>query len=292
LFSVHIRYMDKGIAVLFILCESRTQLVYKSIWNEVVKLAPNLQCNLRFIMCDYKKASMNAVHEQFPQASLRGCWFHYCQAVLKKWRRLKLQKTSCKILSMAMTLALAPSEMFSDGLTFIQTIADKESDHNPNVLLFMKYMRSTWLPISNKICVYGCSIRTNNLVESFHNTMSQKMQTVHPNLWIFLDNVSKIIQDQEIKYDRLINGLQVSRNRCQFNKNRNARIQEAQNYLSTGIYSLKEFLQIFEEDTRRQQYNIELQIDDNDEEICADVHTGGAVETGKIFIITHFLYSD
>jgi len=76
----------------------------------------------------------------------------------------------------------------------------------------------------------------------------------------FVDNVSKIIQDQEIKYDRLINGLQVSRNRCQFNKNRNARIQEAQNYLSTGIYSLKEFLQIFEEDTRRQQYNIELQI--------------------------------
>jgi len=87
---------------------------------------------------------------------------------------------------MAMTLALAPSEMFSDGLTFIQTIADKESNHNPNVLLFMKYMRSTWLPISNKICVHGCSIRTNNLVESFHNTMSQKIQTVHPNLWIFL----------------------------------------------------------------------------------------------------------
>jgi len=40
-----------------------------------------LQRNLRFIMCDYEKASMNAVHEQFPHASLRGCWFHYCQVL-------------------------------------------------------------------------------------------------------------------------------------------------------------------------------------------------------------------
>ncbi|XP_029678513.1 uncharacterized protein LOC115244734 [Formica exsecta] len=232
LFSVHVRYMDKGIAVLFILCEARTQLVYKSIWKEIIKLVPDLQCNLRFIMMDYEKASMNAIHEQFPHASLRGCWFHYCQAVLKRWKRLGLLKAPGKIVSMAMTLALAPPEMFSEGLTLMQIIADEESDNYPNMLLFMKYMRSTWLPISNKISVYGCPIRTNNLVESFHNIMTQKMQTVHPNLWIFLDNISKLITDQEINYDRLLNGLQITRNRCRFNKYRNTKIREAQNYLS------------------------------------------------------------
>lgn len=105
---------------------------------------------------------------------------------MKKWKRLGLLQTSRKILSMAMTLALAPPEMFSEGLNIMQTIADKESDNYPNILLFMKYMRSTWLPISQKISVYGCPVRTNNLVESFHNIVSQRMQTVHPNLWIFL----------------------------------------------------------------------------------------------------------
>jgi len=64
------------------LCEARTQLVYKSIWKEVVKLAPDLQRNLGFIMCDYEKALMNAVQEQFPNASIQGCWFHYCQVLL------------------------------------------------------------------------------------------------------------------------------------------------------------------------------------------------------------------
>ncbi|XP_011172197.3 uncharacterized protein LOC105204709 [Solenopsis invicta] len=253
LFSLHVRYMDKGIAVLFILCEVRTQLVYKAIWKEIIKLASDLQCNLRFIMMDYEKASMNAVHEQFPHASLRGCWFHYCQAVLKKWKRLGLLKAPRKIVSMAMTLALAPSEMFAEGLNIMQTIADEESDNYPNMLVFMKYMRNTWLPISKKTSVYGCPIRTNNIVESFHNIMAQKMQTVHPNLWIFLDNISKLITDQEINYNRLLNGLQVTRNRCRFTKYKNTRIQEAQNYLSTGIYSLKEFLLIFDVDSGRQQ---------------------------------------
>ncbi|XP_011876392.1 PREDICTED: uncharacterized protein LOC105566750, partial [Vollenhovia emeryi] len=280
LFSVHVRYMNKGIAVLFILCEARTQLVYKSIWKKVIQLAPDLQSNLRFIMCDYERASMNAVHEQFPHASLRGCWFHYYQAVLKKWKRLGLLKAPHKIVSMAMTLALAPPEMFSEGLNLMQIIADEEYDNYPNAMLLMKYMRSTWLPISKKISVHGCPVRTNNLVQSFHNIMSQKMQTAYPNLWIFLDNVSKlIIMDQEINYDRLVSGLQVTRNRCRFDKYKSAKILEAESYLSTGIYSLREFLQVFNEDAGRQQYNMTLSIDDNDDEICADLHTEGAIKT-------------
>lgn len=87
---------------------------------------------------------------------------------------------------MAMTLALAPPHMFAEGLNIIQTIADGKSEDYPNILVFMKYMRSTWLPLSEKVSVYGCAIRTNNLVESFHNRLSQKIQTIHPNLWIFL----------------------------------------------------------------------------------------------------------
>lgn len=87
---------------------------------------------------------------------------------------------------MAMTLALALPEMFSEGLNLMQMIADEEYANYPNVLLFVKYMKSTWLPISKNISVYGCPIRTNNLVESFHNVLLKKMHMVHPNLWVFL----------------------------------------------------------------------------------------------------------
>ncbi|XP_018373570.1 PREDICTED: uncharacterized protein LOC108767927 isoform X2 [Trachymyrmex cornetzi] len=264
LFSIHARYMDKGIAVLFILCEARTQSVYKSIWKEIVKLAPDLQHNVRFIMMDYEKASMNAVHEQFPEASLRGCWFHYYQAVLRKWKQLGLVTAPDKVLSMAIFLALAPSEMFSEGLNLMQTIVDKECNNYPNLLLFMNYMRNTWLPISEKVSVYGCAVRTNNL-ESFHNVLLKKMRTTHPNFWIFLNNIAKLITDQEITHDRVINGLQVSKNRCWIDKFKNAKIQKAQNYLSTGIYSLNEFLQFFDKENLHKQYQVASLINDSNE---------------------------
>jgi len=87
---------------------------------------------------------------------------------------------------MALILALAPSEMFLEGLNLMQIIVDEEHENYPNILPFMKYMKSTWLPISKKISVYGCPIRTNNLVESFHNSMFKKIHIAHPNLWVFL----------------------------------------------------------------------------------------------------------
>lgn len=120
---------------------------------------------------------------------------------MRKWKQLKLQKAPHKVISMAMSLALVPPGMFLEGLNLMQVIADEASDEYPNILLYMKYMRSTWLPIAEKLSVYGCTIRTNNLVESFHNIISQKMQTIHPNLWVFLGNyyyiLLKLIQ---IKY--------------------------------------------------------------------------------------------
>lgn len=48
-------------------------------WKEVIKLVPDLQCNLCFIMCDYEKAFINVIQKQFSHASVRGFWFHYCQ---------------------------------------------------------------------------------------------------------------------------------------------------------------------------------------------------------------------
>lgn len=79
-------------------------------------------------------------------------------------------------------------------------------------------------------------------------------------LFIFADNISKIILDQEINYDRLVNGLEITKDRSQFNKYKNGKIQKAQNYLCTGIYSLKEFLQLFEKENLHKQHKIALLI--------------------------------
>lgn len=85
-----------------------------------------------------------------------------------------------------MSVPLVPVTLFQQCFTILQNIADTTAIDYPMVLQFMSYLRKTWLPAANKVSVYGCPIRTNNIVESFHNTISKKFGSRHPNVWIFI----------------------------------------------------------------------------------------------------------
>lgn len=64
------------------LCEVRSASLYKAMWEKIVSLAPDLQRNLKVTMSDYEKAALSAMSQQFPTASIYGCWFHYTQVYL------------------------------------------------------------------------------------------------------------------------------------------------------------------------------------------------------------------
>jgi len=84
-----------------------------------------------------------------------------------------------------MALPLAPAIMFEQGLQIIQEEADMISEYLA-VLQFTVYLRRTWLPLKDKVSVFGTSIRTNNFVESFHFVIFRKLDGIHPNIWNFL----------------------------------------------------------------------------------------------------------
>jgi hypothetical protein len=88
-----------------------------------------------------------------------------------------------------MTLPLLPSEMFQEALFIIQTEADLLSSEHPDILQFMSYLRITWLNKASKISTYRCPVRTNNIVESFHNIAAQKLGKTNINVWTFLGKV-------------------------------------------------------------------------------------------------------
>ncbi|XP_011696249.1 PREDICTED: uncharacterized protein LOC105454956 [Wasmannia auropunctata] len=176
--------------------------MYRSIWNKIIELVPMLQQNLKFIMSDYEKAAMKVIKEKFPNAEAHGCWFHYNQALLRYWQRLGLTDAPTNILSMTMTMALIPSNSFKKALSLIQLEVDKTSHEFPAVTKFLAYVRKTWLPLASKVSVYDCPARTNNITESFHNVAGRKFGKSHDNIWSFLDNLQKLIIDQELKLKR------------------------------------------------------------------------------------------
>lgn len=85
-----------------------------------------------------------------------------------------------------MALPLAPVDMFKRGIQIIQEEADTVSTQYPAVLQFISYLRRTWLPLKDKVSVFGTSIRINNFVESFHFAIFRRFGGIHPNIWNFL----------------------------------------------------------------------------------------------------------
>lgn len=108
------------------------------------------------------------------------------QAVLRRWKALGLTGAPRKVLGFTMILPLLPVEKFEEGLRIIQEEADLISTEHPAVLQFTVYLRRTWLPLKEKVSVFGAPIRTNNCVESFHYALFNKFGGMHPNIWQFI----------------------------------------------------------------------------------------------------------
>jgi hypothetical protein len=65
----------------YILLNRKTGALYKAALAHVnVQLARSHSPHT--VMTDYEVALMTAAEKQFPGASIVGCWFHYCQAVV------------------------------------------------------------------------------------------------------------------------------------------------------------------------------------------------------------------
>ncbi|XP_067212782.1 uncharacterized protein [Linepithema humile] len=208
--------------------------VYDAIWQRVKELHPNALQGVQTIMSDYERAAMTVARKVFPEARITGCWFHFNQAILRRWKALGLMAAPRKILGFAMTLPLAPVDAFEEGLKIIQDEADLISTEHPAILKFTVYLRRTWLPAKEKVCVFNTPIRTNNFVEDFHYVLFHRFDGIHPNIWQFLQSLGELLIDQEINIERLAEGRSVKRVRIRHNIVRDKQIAEAQVNLSSG----------------------------------------------------------
>jgi hypothetical protein len=81
LFAIHANYRDHVIPVAFILLPSKTEQIYQQMVNEIIQLAPAWQPQR--VMMDFEKATINVFNHTFPAVELSGCYFHFCQNVLR-----------------------------------------------------------------------------------------------------------------------------------------------------------------------------------------------------------------
>ena len=168
-------------------------------YAKVLKVAETFTTRGAVVRCtiDFEKGMWKAVRELFPGILVKGCFFHYAQACMRHIEEEGLKKAYCsndathKLLKKVIVLPLMHHE---DIPRIFMELKSKVGANSPLLSNFFQYVEinwiasTTWPPINWS--VFGCSIRTNNDVEGWHNKIRQTSRI--SNTWRFVVYIFKI----------------------------------------------------------------------------------------------------
>ncbi|CAH0562759.1 unnamed protein product [Brassicogethes aeneus] len=222
----------------FALMERKNTSSYVALFRQIVNLIPNI--NPVNCLTDYEEGLRRAIAEVWPNCRLKGCWFHYCQAVFRKSRTLGLQYPANDekraLVKMAMALPLLPAARLQDGVWVLQNL------NVPGSVEFMNYIRIYWLP--RDVSIWREDRRTNNLVESFHRDLFRIMGRQHPNCWHFINYLRKAENSKAIQRRRYVRQDQrIARAQDMLEEGGN--LLSFLRYAAHGVDSLERFLRPF-----------------------------------------------
>ena len=170
----------------------------------------DLQIKCRTFHADFEKAVHNSIKEHFPGSSVKGCIFHLGQAMWRKIQELGLSKTyvertsdTSKWLSHTFGLAYLNPEEVEDSFVF--DLMPGAPDEDSACDKYADYLLSTYIA-SDSIFPPDLwasspenSRRTNNAAEAFQSHYNAQFYAAHPNIYIFLDVISKMQANAYVK---------------------------------------------------------------------------------------------
>ncbi len=160
-------------------CQGRRQAIYKSVLLTILQELPRTP-KVKTITIDFEAAMWSAIGTTMPDVEMRGCSFHWTQAVWRKVQGLGLattynsKRSTYKFIKRVMALPFLPAvnvtQMFG-------ALSSSVTNQGP-LRELLNYIDHTWLnsgvwPIQSW-SVYGRSIRTNNDCEGWHNRLNNQ----------------------------------------------------------------------------------------------------------------------
>lgn len=206
MYTLHVHYLGQMIPVVFALLPCKTQEVYIRLFGIISRLCHDrrLPFHPRQIQTDFEMAAICAIRISFPLADIRGCFFHYTQAIWRKVQTLGLAgayRESPEVKTFVRRLAVLPLVPLQELDNVWMDVHGMAPAEVPGVSELCDYMVSTWVDDTNSMfqrelwnhfqTLLEAGIRTNNHVEAFHSAFNRNFHTAHPNVYTFVTVLKK-----------------------------------------------------------------------------------------------------
>lgn len=152
------------VPIIYARLPNKKQETYKRLFTIL-----STQFGMRMVQyrCDYEVAAQQAVREVFEHVTVRGCYYHYLNAIWRMSKKLNVNTTNegRKITHLLTLLSLLPPVLIPEGyLSVLEIFPQNESFQK-----FQEYFETQWLNnITGEVfSCYGQKNRTTNAIEGW-----------------------------------------------------------------------------------------------------------------------------
>lgn len=146
-------------------------------------------------MSDFDPETQLALAYTFPEASIKGFWFYYTDAIFKymnciqmSWEKGRSNTSSC--LRMLMVLPLLPISYMVPGLQAIRKWASEKLILTESIERLCTYIENDWLRSvgADKMSIFGLPHGVYNYVQHFNNDLRNALIPSQQSIWNIIGN--------------------------------------------------------------------------------------------------------
>ena len=210
---------------------------------------------LRFsatLTSDFELAIIQAAELNFPNASHRGCYYHYMQAIWRKVQSLGLaeeykaenqeNQELKKFVQKMAAVSFCPPTFVRPAWLAVQ----QEAPNLPQVDQLIAYFDHTWLngqfPCRSWNYFDHPGPRTNNHVEGWHSRMNKVVGKPHPNIYELVDVIKREEATTRMKLQLYETGAALPPRRRRYEE-KEKRLQALFERFNAGATTLDDYLE-------------------------------------------------
>jgi len=211
LYTWHAKIGNSYPPCIYFLLQKKNIATYTRMFDILKELVPDMMPQK--ILLDFEKACMSAAQIAFPQAEIKGCYFHLSQSILRKINNVGLKAVYESDIDIKLRLkslaALSFVPMADVKTVFDQLAATFPDEESYNEIL--TYFCSTYIEgVAGRSPLFPTRIwnhfeaaaercpKTTNCCEGFHNALNSVFHCSHPSIWSLLEGLRRDIACQRL----------------------------------------------------------------------------------------------
>ncbi|KII61904.1 hypothetical protein RF11_13230 [Thelohanellus kitauei] len=177
-----------NIPCVWALLTGKDQKLYKYLLSELSILLDD-RWMPRYCICDFEKGLLNAIRCKFPETIIRGCYFHFRQALDRMMNKYKISNDERAICNNQLEFLTLVSE---------RHILPKNKFNRLKMERILELFEKTWMKRfpsdlwnTSSIDHKSMKARTNNCLERYNRGINEQFTNPHPNIQQFIDVLKK-----------------------------------------------------------------------------------------------------